>query len=56
MLEHDLGGPELVTAIDHLLTLAANLARNIASSIAQVPAATISVGACLKKAASHVAQ
>ena len=37
-------------------TLAANFARNIASSIAESPPPMINVGTCLKKAASQVAQ
>ena len=39
-----------------IATLEANLARNMASSIAESPPPTMSVGACLKKAASQVAQ
>ena len=37
-------------------TFAANLERNIASSIAESPPPTMIVGACLKNAASQVAQ
>ena len=37
-------------------TLAANLDRNMASSMAESPPPTISVGASRKKAASQVAQ
>ncbi len=39
-----------------IATLEANLARNIASSIAESPPPTIIVGTSLKKAASQVAQ
>ena len=39
-----------------ITTFAANFERNIASSIAESPPPTISVGASLKNAASQVAQ
>ena len=39
-----------------ITTLEANLARKIASSIAESPPPTMTVGTCLKNAASQVAQ